>query len=103
MKWNEHIIEYLFATCCRLIILTNDYILWVTKGKSFPQETHKADKKRAFKKQMREAETFADLTSQLEEMIAWCKTHKMKKEKRLLNLLRLKCRRMKCLEAEGYK
>lgn len=82
---------------------THDFILWVTKGISSQQQTRKNDKRQALKKQMREAESFTDMESQLEEMIVWCKSHKMKKEKRLLNFLRLKCRRMKQLEANGYK
>lgn len=81
----------------------HDSILWVTKGISSQQQTHKTDKRRALKKQIREAESFTDMESQLEEMVAWCKSHKMKKEKHLLNFLRLKCRRMKHLEADGYK
>lgn len=56
-----------------------------------------------FKKQMREATSFTDMDTRLEEMIVWCKSKKMKKEKRLLTFLRLKCQRMKCLQGEGYK
>lgn len=67
------------------------------------EKTQKTDRRQAFKKQVREAKTFADLGSQLEKMITWFKAHKRKKETRLLNFLSLKCRRMKCLEAEGYK
>ncbi|XP_078117683.1 nucleolus and neural progenitor protein isoform X1 [Sander vitreus] len=73
-----------------------------TEGKSFPQKIHKADKKRKFKKQVREATTFTDMAAHLEEMIPWCKSQKMEKEKRLLSFLHLKCQRMKCLEAAGY-
>ncbi|XP_044073086.1 nucleolus and neural progenitor protein [Siniperca chuatsi] len=73
-----------------------------TEGKSFPQETHKADKKHKFRKQVREATTFTDMATHLEEMILWCKAQKMEKEKRLLTFLHLKCQRMKCLEAAGY-
>lgn len=56
-----------------------------------------------FKKQMREATSFTDMDTRLEEMIVWCKSKKMRKEKRLLTFLRLKCQRMKSLEGEGYK
>ncbi|XP_070770955.1 nucleolus and neural progenitor protein [Enoplosus armatus] len=73
-----------------------------TESKSFPQETHKAEEKQKFKKQVREATTFADMATHLEEMILWCRSQKMEKEKCLLSFLRLKCQRMKCLEAAGY-
>lgn len=95
--------EYVIAQCGHLIVLCNDYIILLPKGKSFPQKTHKADKKRKFKKQVREATTFTDMAAHLEEMIPWCKSQKMEKEKRLLSFLHLKCQRMKCLEAAGYK
>ncbi|XP_032385694.1 nucleolus and neural progenitor protein isoform X1 [Etheostoma spectabile] len=71
--------------------------------KSFPQKTYKDDTTRKFKKQVREAATFTDMAAHLEEMIPWCKSQKMEKEKRLLSFLQLKCQRMKCLEAAGYK
>ncbi|XP_018537479.1 nucleolus and neural progenitor protein [Lates calcarifer] len=73
-----------------------------TEGKSFPQGTHRAEEKQKFKKQIREATTFADMAIHLEEMILWCKSQRMEKEKRLLIFLRLKCHKMKCLEAAGY-
>ncbi|XP_062287899.1 nucleolus and neural progenitor protein [Scomber scombrus] len=73
-----------------------------SEGKSVPQESHKAEKKQMFKKQVREAATFTDMATHLEEMSLWCKSQKMEKEKRLLSFLRLKCQRMKCLEAAGY-
>ncbi|XP_040005411.1 nucleolus and neural progenitor protein isoform X2 [Xiphias gladius] len=72
------------------------------EGKSLPQRTHKADKKQKFKKQVREATTFTDMAAHLEEMILWCKSQRMEKEKRLLTFLRLKCHKMKNLEAAGY-
>lgn len=75
----------------------------VPMGKSFPQGTHKADEKQTFKKQAREATSFTDMAAHLEEMIVWCKSQRMEKEKRLLTFLRLKCHRMACLEAAGYK
>lgn len=95
--------EYLIAKCCHLIALSNDDIILVPKRKSFPRETLKADKKHKFKEQVGEASTFTDMATHLEEMILWCKSQKMGKEKRLLTFLRLKCQRMKCLEAAGYK
>ncbi|XP_073329800.1 nucleolus and neural progenitor protein [Pagrus major] len=73
-----------------------------TKDKSVPPGKHKSDKRQKFKKQMREATSFTDMDTHLEEMIVWCKSKKMKKEKRLLSFLHLKCQRMKCLEGEGY-
>ncbi|XP_038576103.1 LOW QUALITY PROTEIN: nucleolus and neural progenitor protein [Micropterus salmoides] len=73
-----------------------------TEGKSLPREAHKANGKQKFKKQVKEAATFTDMASRLEEMILWCKAQKRETEKRLLAFLRLKCQRMKCLEAAGY-
>lgn len=61
------------------------------------------DGKQRFKEQVRSASTFTDMATYLDEMIQWCKAHKMGKERRLLNFLRLKCQKMKCLEEEGYK
>ncbi|XP_054471579.1 nucleolus and neural progenitor protein isoform X2 [Anoplopoma fimbria] len=70
--------------------------------RDFTEKTRKAAKKQKFKKQVREATTFTDMVTHLEEMIPWCESQKMEKEKRLLTFLRLKCQRMKCLEAAGY-
>lgn len=95
--------EYLIAKCCNPAVLFADYISNVPKGKSFPQKTPRTDKKQKFIKQVREASTFTDMATHLEEMITWCKSQKMEKEKRLLTFLLLKCQRMKCLEAAGYK
>lgn len=95
------------VVCEPTTLLYRTFIFCVVTKKSsckfFPQETNKSEKKQAFKKQMRAAKTFTDLVSQLEERIAWCKSHRMKKEKCLLSFLHFKCRRMRCLEAEGYK
>ncbi|KAA8588334.1 hypothetical protein FQN60_001528 [Etheostoma spectabile] len=71
--------------------------------RDFSEKTYKDDTTRKFKKQVREAATFTDMAAHLEEMIPWCKSQKMEKEKRLLSFLQLKCQRMKCLEAAGYK
>ncbi|XP_063743478.1 nucleolus and neural progenitor protein isoform X2 [Eleginops maclovinus] len=71
--------------------------------RDFSKKTHQADQKQKFKKQVRGAATFTDMASHLEEMIPWCESKKMEKEKRLLNFLHLKCQRLKCLEAAGYK
>ncbi|XP_026231489.1 nucleolus and neural progenitor protein [Anabas testudineus] len=74
-----------------------------TEVKSVPRETNKADKKKQkFKKQVRDATTFTDMATHLEEMILWCKSEGMKKEKRLLTFLHLKCQKMKSLETAGY-
>lgn len=73
-----------------------------TKGKSVAQRTHKLDKIQKFKKQVREAASFKDMATHLDEMIPWCKSQKMNRERRRLTFLRLKCQRLKCLEAEGY-
>ncbi|KAM9851179.1 nucleolus and neural progenitor protein [Aulostomus maculatus] len=70
-----------------------------TKIKSLPQET---EKEKTFENQVREAATFTDMVTHLEEMIPWYKSQKMEKKKRLLTFLRLKCQRMKCHEAAGY-
>ncbi|XP_041858104.1 nucleolus and neural progenitor protein isoform X2 [Melanotaenia boesemani] len=72
------------------------------KAKSRPEESHKTNKKEKFKKQVKDAATFAQMAAHLEEMIVWCKSQKMEKEKRLLTFLHLKCHKMKCLEAAGY-
>uniref|UniRef100_A0A8C3A391 Nucleolus and neural progenitor protein n=1 Tax=Cyclopterus lumpus TaxID=8103 RepID=A0A8C3A391_CYCLU len=74
----------------------------VSCGKSFPQKRRKADKNQKFKKRVRAVTTFTDMATLLEEMIPWCESQKMEKEKRLLTFLLLKCQRMKCLEAAGY-
>ncbi|XP_034549951.1 nucleolus and neural progenitor protein isoform X2 [Notolabrus celidotus] len=73
-----------------------------TKDKSFQTKTQNADRKKEFKKQLIEATTISDMETCLEEMIQWSKSQKMKKEKCLLTFLRLKCQRIKCLEAAGY-
>ncbi|KAM6934059.1 nucleolus and neural progenitor protein-like [Xenentodon cancila] len=72
------------------------------KVKSFLEESHKTDKRRKFKEQVRVATTFAHMSACLEEMIQWSKSQGMEKEQRLLSFLRLKCQKMKCLEAAGY-
>ncbi|KAM8749134.1 nucleolus and neural progenitor protein [Acanthopagrus schlegelii] len=73
-----------------------------TKDKCVQRWKKNSDKMQKFQKQMREATSFTDMDTHLEEMIVWCKSKKMKKEKSLLTFLRLKCQRMKCLEGEGY-
>ncbi|KAL6100587.1 nepro [Pungitius sinensis] len=73
-----------------------------TEGKSVAQKTRKADMKQTFKRQVKEATTFTDMVTHLEEMIPWCRSQKMLKQKRLLTFLLLRCRRMKCLEAAGF-
>uniref|UniRef100_A0A672YZB6 Nucleolus and neural progenitor protein-like N-terminal domain-containing protein n=2 Tax=Sphaeramia orbicularis TaxID=375764 RepID=A0A672YZB6_9TELE len=70
-----------------------------TEGKSIP---HKAQKKQTFKEQMRGATSFTDAGIHLEKMIQWCRSQRMEREKRLLTFLRLKCQKMKSLEAAGY-
>ncbi|XP_028447509.1 nucleolus and neural progenitor protein [Perca flavescens] len=86
----------------RVISLDTDMKPFLKVFRDFSEKTHKADRKRRFKKQVREATTFTDMAAHLEEMIPWCKSQKMEKEKRLLSFLHLKCQRMKCLEAAGY-
>ncbi|XP_059198941.1 nucleolus and neural progenitor protein [Centropristis striata] len=73
-----------------------------TEVKSFPHKTRNSGRKQKFKKQVREATTFTEMERHLEEMIPWCKSKEMEKEKRLLTFLHLKCQRLKCLEAAGY-
>ncbi|KAM3607175.1 uncharacterized protein V6R79_002803 [Siganus canaliculatus] len=70
-----------------------------TEGKSLSQDGHKKQK---LKKQLREATAFSDMAVHLKEMITWCKSQRMNKEKHLLSFLHLKCQRLKCLEAAGY-
>uniref|UniRef100_A0A669CAY7 Nucleolus and neural progenitor protein n=1 Tax=Oreochromis niloticus TaxID=8128 RepID=A0A669CAY7_ORENI len=61
------------------------------------------EKKQAAKKLPAEAKktsaSFSHMEIRVDEMIRWCKSQRMGKEKRLLTFLRLKCRQMKCLEA----
>lgn len=95
-----YVLYYLFVTEVIPIVI----IALAPKGKSYPRDTNKPDKrKQSFKKQMRVATTFTDMATHLEEMILWCKSKGMEKEKRLLTFLRLKCQKMKSLEAAGYK
>ncbi|XP_028993306.1 nucleolus and neural progenitor protein [Betta splendens] len=72
------------------------------KGKDLSQETKAAKKKQKFRKQLRDATTFTDMAKHLEEMILWCKSENMGKEKCFLTFLRLKCQKLKSLEASGY-
>ncbi|KAK2906262.1 nucleolus and neural progenitor protein isoform X1 [Channa argus] len=74
-----------------------------TEGTVIPQEPHRTYKKKnEFKKQLRNATTFKEMATHLNQMILWCRSEGMKKEKRLLNFLRLKCQKMKSLEEAGY-
>ncbi|CAI5656931.1 unnamed protein product [Oreochromis niloticus] len=73
-----------------------------TEGKSTPKQMCRADRRHEFQKQVREAASFSHMEIRVDEMIRWCKSQRMGKEKRLLTFLRLKCRQMKCLEAAGY-
>lgn len=60
------------------------------------------EKELTFRKQLREARSFACLSAHLQDMIVWFKSHQMQREKRLLTFLHLKCLKMKCLEAAGH-
>lgn len=92
--------SYQVLSCNTPIVL----VVLPPKGKDSLQETDKADaKKQKFMKQMRDATTFTDMAKHLEEMILWCKSEHMGKEKRFLSFLRLKCQKLKSLEAAGYK
>uniref|UniRef100_A0A3P8STM8 Nucleolus and neural progenitor protein n=1 Tax=Amphiprion percula TaxID=161767 RepID=A0A3P8STM8_AMPPE len=76
-------------------LITNICIILVPKRNSSPENTHEAKKKLKlkklnFKKQVREAPTFTHMAAHLEEMILWCKSQRMEKEKRLLTFLQLK-------------
>ncbi|RVE57718.1 hypothetical protein OJAV_G00202030 [Oryzias javanicus] len=72
------------------------------KAKPLQEELQRAEKELTFRKQLREARTFACLSAHLQDMIVWFKSQRMQKEKRLLTFLNLKCLKMKHLEAEGY-
>ncbi|XP_061648924.1 nucleolus and neural progenitor protein [Phyllopteryx taeniolatus] len=72
------------------------------KNTILPEKQHLAERKRMFQRRMRQAATFKDTASNLEEMILWCKSQKLNKTKRLLTFLRLKCWRMRGAEAAGY-
>uniref|UniRef100_A0A668TH60 Nucleolus and neural progenitor protein-like N-terminal domain-containing protein n=1 Tax=Oreochromis aureus TaxID=47969 RepID=A0A668TH60_OREAU len=69
------------------------------QGKSTPKQMCRADRRHEFQKRVREAASFSHMEIRVDEMIRWCKSQRMGKEKRLLTFLRLKCRQMKCLEA----
>ncbi|XP_035507263.2 nucleolus and neural progenitor protein isoform X3 [Scophthalmus maximus] len=86
----------------RAIVHDTDMKPFLKAFRNLTEGTHKADEKQTFKKQAREATSFTDMAAHLEEMIVWCKSQRMEKEKRLLTFLRLKCHRMACLEAAGY-
>ncbi|XP_054887919.1 nucleolus and neural progenitor protein [Poeciliopsis prolifica] len=73
---------------------------FIFKGKTVSKLSNKV-KKQEFKKQVSEATTFTILAANLEEIIQWCRSERMKRTKRLLTFLRLKCQKMKCLEAAG--
>ncbi|XP_070694279.1 nucleolus and neural progenitor protein isoform X2 [Pempheris klunzingeri] len=94
--------EDLGVAVVRGIDLNPDMKHFLKVFSDFTEETHEADGKQKFKKQVREATTFTEMATHIEEMIQWCKQQRMEKEKRLLTFLRLKCQRMKCLEAAGY-
>ncbi|KAM9342173.1 nucleolus and neural progenitor protein [Pholidichthys leucotaenia] len=72
------------------------------EGNSLTKKNPKSDKRRKFKKQVRETTSLAQMEMHLEEMIMWCKSQGMKKESHLLAFLHLKCRNLKGLEAAGY-
>ncbi|XP_042282424.1 nucleolus and neural progenitor protein [Thunnus maccoyii] len=86
----------------RDLALNADMKPFLKSFRNLTEEPHKAEKKQMFKKRVREAATFTNMVTHLEEMILWCKSQKMEKEKHLLTFLRLKCQRMKCLETAGY-
>ncbi|XP_047226459.1 nucleolus and neural progenitor protein isoform X2 [Girardinichthys multiradiatus] len=73
-----------------------------SKSKSVSEELSKNTKKEKFKKQAGEATTFTLMSANLEEIIQWCRSKRMRKTQCLLTFLRLKCQKMKCLEAAGY-
>ncbi|XP_061924491.1 nucleolus and neural progenitor protein [Entelurus aequoreus] len=75
----------------------------IAKKKTLPKEKNKAEKKQMYQRQLKQVLTFKDMASCLEEMILWCKSKKTNKRERLLTFLRLKCRRLRGLEAAGYK
>uniref|UniRef100_A0A3B3VX26 Nucleolus and neural progenitor protein n=1 Tax=Poecilia latipinna TaxID=48699 RepID=A0A3B3VX26_9TELE len=77
-------------------------LILISKGKTVSKLSNKV-KKQEFKKQVSEATTFALLAANLEEIIQWCGSERMKRTKRLLTFLHIKCQQMKCLEAEGHK
>ncbi|XP_038131383.1 nucleolus and neural progenitor protein [Cyprinodon tularosa] len=76
-----------------------DAVKQLSFGKEVSEEQ---SKKEMFEKLTGEATSFALMSASMEEMIQWCGSEGMRKTKRLLTFLRLKCKRMKCLEAAGY-
>lgn len=84
--------------------LTNNYLVLISQIKSVSKKFSNKSKKQKFKKKVVKATTFTLMSANLEEMIQWCRDGtRMKKTKRHLTFLRLKCQKMKCLEAAGYK
>ncbi|CAN9497931.1 unnamed protein product [Ophioblennius macclurei] len=70
--------------------------------KSLQEKTHKDERKLRFKTQVRKAATFTLIASHIDEMIEWCRSQRMEKERRFLSFMRLKCQKMERLEAAGY-
>lgn len=77
-------------------------LILISKGKTISKLSNQI-KKQELKKQVSEATTFSLLDDNLEEIIQWCSSERMKRTKRLLTFLRFKCQKMKCLEAAGHK
>uniref|UniRef100_A0A3B5MD67 Nucleolus and neural progenitor protein n=1 Tax=Xiphophorus couchianus TaxID=32473 RepID=A0A3B5MD67_9TELE len=77
-------------------------LILISKSKTISKLSNQI-KKQEFKKQVSEATTFSLLDDNLEEIIQWCSSERMKRTKRHLTFLRLKCQKMKCLEAAGHK
>uniref|UniRef100_A0A1A8LMK1 Chromosome 3 open reading frame 17 n=1 Tax=Nothobranchius pienaari TaxID=704102 RepID=A0A1A8LMK1_9TELE len=58
--------------------------------------------KQKVRKQVEDASTFSRMSANLEGIISQCRSLRMRRTKRLLSFLHLKCQRLKCLEAAGY-
>lgn len=92
---------YKLSNRCRLIAMC--HICIKNQGNFLSQKTYQAEKRERFNNQVKETTSFSDMGARLEDVITWCKSQGMQKEKVLLSFLRLKCRKMSNLETEGYK
>ncbi|XP_077436210.1 nucleolus and neural progenitor protein isoform X2 [Vanacampus margaritifer] len=66
-----------------------------------PQKRRQCERERVFQRHTKQVATFKNMSSSLDKMILWCKSHKMNPTKLRLTFLRLKCRQMRSAEAAG--
>lgn len=59
--------------------------------------------KRKFLKSLEKVSSFSNMAAHLKEVMHWCQSCKFHRKRKHLAFLRLKCLRMKSLEAEGIR